>query len=171
MALTPKQELFCLEYIKDLCAAAACRRAGYSDGAANSYAYDMLAMPAIQARLAELTEARNRQLGIEANAVLREVYEIAMADPAAAYDEHGAYKSIHDIPPALRKTIAGVKSREERFEGKVVAEIIEVKFWDKTRALDMLMRHLALYKDTLKLEGVEDIAAKILEARRRAGRT
>lgn len=168
------QDLFCREYLIDLCAAKAARRAGYSENTSEDAWKILLGSKNVQARLAELFAERNRRLEIDANKVLTEILAIALADPADAYDEGGAFKrNINDIPSALRRTISSIKTADilqgEGPNREWVGEVKEVKFWDKTRALDMLMRHLALYRDTLKVEGLDDMAARILAARKRTG--
>ena len=58
--LSPKQEAFCLEYLKDLNATQAAIRAGYSEDSARQIGSETLSKPAIEARLKQLlTEHRS----------------------------------------------------------------------------------------------------------------
>jgi len=174
MALTPKHELFAREYLKDLNAVQAALRAGYSPGYAAGASKELLGHPEVAAYVAERFAERTKQLQIDANEVLNEIRDIALADPADGYTEHGAFhRSIHDLPRGLRRTIASIKTKDY-FEGegadrRHIGEIVEVKFHDKVRTLDMLMRHLSLYRDTLQLEGLDDMAERIVAARKRTG--
>jgi hypothetical protein len=79
--------------------------------------------------------------------VVCELWQIANADPGDAFDSDGKLKNIKDIPEALRKTIQSVETYEDFTEGVEVGEVQKVKFWDKTKALDMLARHLGMYID------------------------
>jgi phage terminase small subunit len=165
MALLPKRELFCREYLKDLNGAQAAVRAGYAPSTANVNVSWWLADPEVQAFIAELAAERNKKLGIEADDILEELRKIALADPACAYDEDGAFKrDIHQIPVHVRKNIASIKTSQN-------GQITEVKFHDKLRALEMLARHLSLFNDKVKVEGLDDVAERILQARKRAGAT
>ncbi|HAL7886072.1 TPA: terminase small subunit, partial [Escherichia coli] len=69
--LTPKQELFCREYLKDLNGTQAAIRAGYSEKTANEQASRLLANVNVQKFVAELKSARVEQTGIDAAYVLR----------------------------------------------------------------------------------------------------
>lgn len=71
--LTPKQELFCLEYMKDLNITQAATRAGYSAKTARVIGQETLLKPAVQARLDELLAERSAKVQIDAEWVLREL--------------------------------------------------------------------------------------------------
>jgi hypothetical protein len=43
-----------------------------------------------------------------------------------------------------------------------------IKLWSKEKAIEMLGRHLAIFKDVLKVEGMDELVAKITAARSRA---
>lgn len=68
--LTDKQEVFCLEYIIDLNATQAAIRAGYSEKTAQRIGSENLSKPLIQARIAELMQARIEKTKIDAVYVL-----------------------------------------------------------------------------------------------------
>lgn len=157
MGLTGKQDLFAREYLKDLNAAAAARRAGYAPGSSDVEGTRLLSNPKVQARIAELAAERNEELKIDAREVLRELYRIATADPAELIDENHVPHNLNDIPIDLRRTIASVEI-EELFEGRGEARertgrLHKIKFWNKNQALEALGRHLALFKDSLALTG------------------
>lgn len=80
MALTDKQEMFCLEYLIDLNATQTAIRAGYSDNAARKIGSENLSKPYIQNRIAELKLQRNEQLSIHAAYVLKRQVEIDQMD-------------------------------------------------------------------------------------------
>lgn len=72
MALTDKQEAFCLEYLVDLNATQAAIRAGYSEDTARSMGCENLTKPDIQERIAALKAERNERLQIDADYVLQQ---------------------------------------------------------------------------------------------------
>jgi hypothetical protein len=77
--MTPKQELFCQEYLVDLNMAAAARRAGYSPDSAKDYAQDLMREPAIEARIEELMLARAQKIGVNQDFVLTELVGMVRA--------------------------------------------------------------------------------------------
>lgn len=77
--LTPKQDLFCQEYIKDLNGTQAYYRAGYkakNDNTARTQAHNLLMKPNIEAKINELKAQREKKLEIDAEWVLNEAIEI-----------------------------------------------------------------------------------------------
>lgn len=80
MALTPKQQLFVLEYPKDLNGTQAAIRAGYSEATARQAAAHLLSNTDIQAALAESFKARDERVNGEADEVLRDIQAIAHTD-------------------------------------------------------------------------------------------
>lgn len=91
--LTPKQEMFCLEYLKDLNATQAAIRAGYSEKTSNEQGCQNLAKLSIQQRIAELLKTRTQKLEIDAEWVLKRFKEISdrcmTAEPVMIKDEDG----------------------------------------------------------------------------------
>lgn len=74
--LTDKQEMFCLEYIKDLNATQAAIRAGYSEKTARQIGTENIAKPVIQERLSELMRERSEKTKIDAEWVLRQAVKV-----------------------------------------------------------------------------------------------
>lgn len=70
MALTPKQEKFCQEYLIDLNATQAEIRAGYSQKTAGSIGQENLTKPEIQSRVTELRLEAQEASGISKEYVL-----------------------------------------------------------------------------------------------------
>jgi len=91
--LTPKQEMFCLEYLKDLNATQAAIRAGYSENTAKAIGSENLTKLDIQGRIAELKKIRVEKLEIDSQWVLKRFKEISdrcmTAEPVMTKDEDG----------------------------------------------------------------------------------
>ena len=81
MPLSPKEKLFVKEYLVDLNASAAYRRAGYVGKNANVNSSQILAKPSIQAAIQEEMATRSRRTEITVDAVLKSWWELANADP------------------------------------------------------------------------------------------
>ena len=168
MALTPKQERFCEEYVVDLNATQAAIRAGYSKKTANRIGSENLSKLDIQERVHALKDRRSQKLEISANTVLTELLRIATCDIAAAFDADGNLKPIHEIPEDVRKVIGSVETLEEfagRGEGRQrIGFTKKLKLWDKNKALDMLARHLGLFEKDNKQQGLTltDIMAQVM---------
>ena len=69
--LTPKQEMFCREYLVDLNGTQAAIRAGYSIKTAHPQAARALSNVTVQSRISQLKEDREAVVGITAEYVLR----------------------------------------------------------------------------------------------------
>lgn len=150
--LNEKQKRFVSEYIIDLNAKQAAIRAGYSPKGAEPQASRLLSNAKIQTEIAKAMEDREKRTGITQDRVLAELSAIAFAK-ATDYVEVGKDGLVKIKPTASltdeqKKAIAGIK------EG---ANGIEVKLVDKTKALEMLSRHLGLFNDKLNVnvEAVE----------------
>ncbi len=74
--LTPKQEMFCREYLIDLNGTQAAIRAGYSEKTANEQASRLLVNVNIQSYIAKLKSERQERVKIDADWVLRRAVEI-----------------------------------------------------------------------------------------------
>lgn len=75
--LTPKQRRFITEYLVDLCAAQAAIRAGYSPATANRAGTRLLSHAVIAAEIVKAKAARAERTAIEADHVVRRLYETA----------------------------------------------------------------------------------------------
>ena len=74
--LTPKQEMFCQEFLVDLNGAAAARRAGYSEKTAHEQAAQLLAKLSITERIAELKRERIEKVARTAQDVLNDIIAV-----------------------------------------------------------------------------------------------
>lgn len=155
--LTPKQEMFCKEYLVDLNATQAAKRAGYSEDTANKNAARLMVNEGIAQRIQELMNERAAEVGVTAAKILKRLDSIGDVDLGRAYDKNGNLLPIHEIPEDVRRCISGIKVFEE-FEGfgkerVKIGEVREVKFWDKIKANELLGRHLKLFTDKVEHSG------------------
>lgn len=147
--LNQKQERFAQEYVVDHNATQAAIRAGYSADTAVVQASRLLRNVHVLAIVEKLQAAQRERTGVTADTILFELLRIARSDLGQAFDENGNLLPIKEIPEDVRRAISGVETFEE-FDGHgadrvKIGETRKLKFWDKTRALELLGKHLGLY--------------------------
>lgn len=155
--LTPKQLMFCREYIVDMNGQQAATRAGYSQKTARVQASVLLTNPNIMRKIQELMDKRSAKVGISADKILTRLDDIGGVDVGQAFDANGCLKNIHDIPVEVRKCIASIEV-DELFDGygrerKQIGVTKKIKFWDKIKANELLGKHKVLFSDRVVHEG------------------
>ncbi|WP_312974048.1 terminase small subunit [Atlantibacter sp.] len=150
--LTDKQELFAREYLSDLNATQAAKRAGYSDKTAYSIGQENLKKPEIQDRIAQLKAERNERTQVNADYVLRRLVEIDEMDVLDILNVNGELKPIKDWPKVWRTTLSGMDVTE--MAGDAAGLLKKIKWPDKVKNLELLGRHVAIqaFKDNVKNE-------------------
>lgn len=73
--LTPKQELFCKEYLIDLNKTQAAIRAGYSKDSAYSIGHEIMNKPEVASRVRELMAERSKEIIVDAYFVIESLIE------------------------------------------------------------------------------------------------
>lgn len=173
--LTPLQERFCLEYIKDLNATAAARRAGSKSKDPRSVGAQWLGKPHIQARIAQLKAERAEELKIDAAWVLRRLVEEVQADISDILDAGGHVLPVCDWPDVWRRGLVQGFKAEEIFVGKgktrmKTGRMLEVKISDRLRRLELIGKHIDVnaFREQLGVGGpdggpveVEDVRAEL----------
>lgn len=172
--MTPKQELFCLEYLKDLNATAAYKRAGYkakSDNVAAVEAHKLLSNPNIAKKIQEAMSERAKDVKLDAKMVLDEILKLAKSDVRKLYREDGTLKLPHEWDDETAAAVAGVDVVETTIgdkESPMLLTTKKVKMWDKKGSLELLGRHLKLFTDVLEVKDVTPMADRMKQARERA---
>lgn len=166
--LSPKQELFCREYLKDFNATQAAMRAHYSEKTAASQAARLLQNVKILARINSLKVDQHERINLSADAVLQEIASLAMiqVDHFSQWDgKEFSIKPFSEMHPIAKKAIKEIKviqidSNVKRIvdkdtgneiETKDRKTIMEVKLHSKGHALELLADHYNLLNKT---EGV-----------------
>lgn len=155
--LTPKQEMFCREYVITLNFTDAALKAGYTKNFAEHHHRKLLDNPAIQERIKALKAPTIARLQMTADHVLQELFRIATCDIGQAFNDDGTMKPIHEIPEDVRRAIQAVEV-EQLFDGTgqdryQVGHTKKIRFWDKNKALEMLGKHFKLYTDKIEVDG------------------
>jgi phage terminase small subunit len=149
--LTPKQERFCREYLVDLNASAAARRAGYSEESAGAIGGQLLAKTHIYERIVELTEKRNARTEITGDMIVRQLERWAFGDTRslAAWGERGV--RLYDSETLTEDEAAMVVEVSEK-PGQW-GSALKIKRVDPAKALELLMRHKGMLRDADPSEG------------------
>jgi len=165
-ALTAKQRCFCEEYILDLSAVAAYRRAGYkaNDDAARANASRLLTKANVQNYIQQLQNDRSVRTLITADRVLQEIARVAFANikQVASFNrsEGVLFKDSAELTDDETAAIAEVSSRKvtRSVEGGTEIKTVDLKMkmHNKIAALDLAARHLGLLEKTdSTFDGVE----------------
>ena len=151
--LTEKQKRFCEEYLVDLNATQAAIRAGYAQRTAYSQGQRLLKNVEIQSRISELRERQSKRTEITADRVIEELAAIAFTDRSelASINDKG-YVAVNPTNKWSKEAKKAVSSIKESQNG------IEVKSYDKLRALELLGKHFGIFesKQNSDTEEIED---------------
>lgn len=156
--MTEKQKIFADEYLIDLNATRAYKVAYPSvkkDEVAAAAAARLLRNVKVAAYIQERMEERQKRTEITQDRVLEELAAIAFAkatDYAEIKGECVRIKDTDTLDEQQIRAIAGIK------EGKFG---IELKLNDKEKALELLGRHLGMFKDKFEVSGLEDEKKKL----------
>lgn len=157
--LTPKQQRFLTEYLKDMDVVQAAIRAGYSEARAEVMGYQNLKKPEIQCAIRAALSGEPAY--ITKDNVLREYARIAFFDPRKLFRPDGTPKPIEALDDDTAAALIGIDVREE-YEGAGQERVFtgytkKYKLANKMGALNSLAKHMGLF-DT-KQNGESDQAA------------
>ena len=167
MALTDKQARFVEEYLVDLNAAQAAIRAGYSARTAREQGYQLLQRPDVAAAVEAAQVKRAERTGITADRVLTELAKIGFSDLRKAVSWRANTSEVGEDPetgePTLRSFNEVALVDSDKIDDDTAAALSEVsqtkegalkiKLHDKKGALELLGRHLGLFKDKVEHSG------------------
>ena len=153
-ALSRQQARFCTAYAAGHNAAEAAEQAGYSKKTACGQGARLLKNPEVLARIAELEQDAFASAGVTAEKVARELARIAFADATA-------YARVEDTEEGqtVRLTPTEELTADQRAAVSCIKQTrfgVEVQLCGKTKALELLGRHLAMFTDRTenKADGV-----------------
>lgn len=149
--LTEKQKRFVEEYLIDLNATQAAIRAGYSPDSAKEIGSENLTKPNIRTYIDSEIANRSKRTGVNQDRVIRELARIAFVNANDVINiEEATLKE--DACEDDTATIASVKVKTiPTKEGEGVER--EIKLADKLKALELLGKHLGMFKDKVELSG------------------
>ena len=154
MALTEKQKRFCDEYLIDLNATQAAIRAGYSVKNADKIGSELLGKTRVSETISRKIAERSKRTGINQDRVIQELARIAFVNPQNVIDSEDA--SVRE--DATEDDLACIQSVKvntmDGAKGKSVER--EVRLNDKMKALELLGKHLGMFKDKLEVDADMD---------------
>lgn len=167
--LTAKQKAFVSEYLIDLNATQAAIRAKYSEKTAEQMAYQLLQKTSVQEAIQGAMKNREQRTQITQDKVLNELAKIAFAngtdfaslmtgmkkkqvwnDETQEYDEIDVeeqfvqFVDTDSLPEDKKAAVAAIK--ETRYG-------IAVESHDKVKALELIGKHLGMFKEKIELSG------------------
>lgn len=144
--MTPKQQSFIAEYLRDKNATQAAIRAGYSKKTAYSQGERLLrnvdVRSAIDAKLAAITE----KAGLSAELVLASLVRELSFDPAKLLNEDGSMKALHEIDEDTRKCLVSIDAVQIGGDDSPVF-IQKVRWINPSTAREQAMKHLGMFKE------------------------
>ena len=159
MALTPKQETFVGEYLKDLNATQAAIRAGYSPSSAAEIGYENLRKPQIAAAISEAFKARAERTRVDQDRVVLELARNGFSDmrEIASWGPDGiAYKASGELTDEAAAAVAEITETVTSTKDGGERRTRTVKLHSKLRALELLGRHLRIFTDKVQMSPPPD---------------
>lgn len=156
--MTAKQKRFCDEYLIDLNATQAAIRAGYKKETAYSQGQRLLKNVEVQKQIEENKKNLCKRVEVTQERVIEELSYIAFAKASDyarviekdAMDDEGNPVKYRTVEPILtdelteeqKRAIAVIKKGRDGFE---------IKPYDKTKALELLGKHLGMWTDKVEV--------------------
>ncbi len=146
--LNPRQARFVDEFMVDLNATQAARRAGYSPHTARQAGAENLSKPVIAKEIARRTAALAERNDITVDAYVQDLEDRLRADLADLFDEQGDVLPIDQWPVVWRRgMVTRLRVVEERKNGQLMTRrIISIRFADRTPLKRLLGRHLGAFE-------------------------
>lgn len=153
--LTAKQQRFCDEYLIDLNATQAAIRAGYSPKTACEQASRLLANVKVQEVIAVKMAIRSKRTGINQDRVLMEIAKMAFVNIDDVIDLNTAQVK----ETATKEDLACIQS--VKIKPTEFGTEREIRICDKKSNLELLGRHLGMFKDKVEVEADMDLNINI----------
>jgi phage terminase small subunit len=166
--MTNAQKRFCDEYLIDFNASRA-YKAAYksckSDLTARTNASKLLTKTNIQKYISEKQKEIEEKTEITQKKIIQELAKIALFNIKDIYNENGTLKKVTELDDDTAKAISGVKILQKAGPMKISLsktndeiplehipeQTVEFKTNDKTRALELLGKHLGMFKENVNL--------------------
>lgn len=160
MALTAKQKIFADEYLIDLNATRAYKVAYpkvKKDEVARANGSRLLTNANVAAYIDKRIKDREQRTEITQDRVLQELARLGFFDARKLFADNGQPLAIKDLDDNTAACIVGVKVKEMYdSEGEFIGYEKEYKLADKKGSLELIGRHLGMFKDKMELSGRVD---------------
>jgi phage terminase small subunit len=165
VSLTPKQERFVQEYLIDLNATAAYKRAGYEakGHAAEANAARLLRNAEVAAEIARRSKKTAQKYELTKELVIRSIVQELTFDPANLYDADGNLRKITELPEDVRMALTSVEF-EQHGSPEAPVFVRKVKWAQRQGAREQAMKHLGLFlEDNKQKHAVEELPDDVLD--------
>lgn len=170
--MTDAQKRFCDEYLIDLNATRAYKVAYSSckkDETANVNGSKLLRNTKVQEYISEKQQEIEKRTEVTQDMVIKELANIAFFNIKNIYNGNGTLKAVKDIDEETIRAISSVKVLQKAgamkinidMDGKdnevpiehIQEQTIEFKTNDKVKALELLGKHLGMFKEKVTIDG------------------
>ena len=134
--------LFAQEYVVDSHGTNAAIRAGYAERSAHVMASQLLRNPNVSIWIAEAQELKARSRNITVERVLEEFRRIAFAQTTDMVTLKDGFVVIKDTASLTTEQKSAISQIRQKKDGE-----LEVRFYDKQKALDSLAKYLGIFSD------------------------
>lgn len=163
MAITDKHKLFAMHYALTGVAEDSALKAGFTKSTSHSKSYKWVGQSRNESFYPELYDLveeikvthiqpkLEKQFNITADRVLTELARLGFSDVRQLFNDEGALKPINELTDDVAACVSSVEV-EELFDGggkdKVqIGFTKKIKLWDKKGSLEMLGKHLGIWKE------------------------
>ena len=159
MKLTPKQERFVQEYLVDLNATAAAKRAGYSAKNADKIGSELLGKTRVSEAIQKAIQERSQRTEITQDMVIAELAKLGFFDIRKLFDKDGKPLDISKLDDDTAAALVGLDVQDiSDNDGNYIGFLKKYKMADKIRALELLGKHLGTWEHQDKQQtAVEDL--------------
>ena len=162
--MTPQRRLFVDEYLKDVNATRAAKRAGYSAKTATEQGYKLLHSPEVRRAIKAALAARSKRTKVDSDWVLTRLGDEALADLAELYDENGALKPINEWPLVWRQgLVSGLVVKEIIADGEKLGQVTKFTLSDRIKQIELIGRHVDVqaFADRKEITGKDGGPVKV----------
>jgi phage terminase small subunit len=147
IVLSPKRERFCQEYIIDLNGKQAAIRSGYSEKSAEVTASRLLSDVKVKARIAQLMAERAKRCEVKQDDVIAELKRLGFSDMRNLAEWNSVLVKLKDSSEISDSDAACVESVSQTVSKD--GGSLSIKLHSKTKALELLTRHLGMLHDKI----------------------
>ncbi|MEH6474469.1 MAG: terminase small subunit [Sneathiella sp.] len=162
--IEPKQIRFADEWLVHRNMAKAARLSGYSERSAAQIGFDLFNLPHVKAYINERLEDLKKRTNVQQEDVIKGLLYVADLDPADLFDSKGNMLPVKDLPPEVRRAIAGfdittttVKTigKDNENDTEETVQTAKIRFNDRMKGLESLGRTIAMFTDKQEIGGTE----------------
>lgn len=151
--LTEKQQRFVDEYLIDLNATQAAIRAGYSINNADKIGSELLGKTRVSEAISKAMAERSKRTGINQDRIVLELAKIAFVKITDVVNSD--CEILTDADEADLAAIESVKVKTIPTKSGEAGIEREVKLASKLKAIELLGKHLGMWKDKVEVSGLE----------------